>query len=67
MISFEPRVGKAQTCQISGRFTVIIPNIYYSHVRGNKPYIYAIINFIVVFFFKVSIIIYIYIYNYERF
>ena len=62
MISFEPQVGKAQTCQISGRFTVIIPNIYYSHVCGKKPYIYAIINFKVVFF-KVLIIIY----NYERF
>ena len=40
----------------------VIDNIYYSHVCGNKPYIYAIINFKVVFF-KVLIIIY----NYERF
>ena len=30
MLSFEPRVGKAQTGQTSGGFSVIIPYYYYS-------------------------------------
>ena len=34
MISFEPRVGKAQTGQTSGGFVVIIPKFIYLGFEG---------------------------------
>ena len=34
MISFEPRVGKAQTSQTSGRFAVIIPKYFLSKKKN---------------------------------